>query len=409
MPRSSGHSVPKYRKHRASGQAVVTINGHDHYLGPHGTKASRVEYDRLITEWLASGRSASYGTPAAVVTVVELANDYVKFAKRHYGDAFNSEWRRVKFIIRPLVDLYGRTAAADFGVLQLKSLREKFIDTGRSRSTINQDVRRVVRFFRWAAAEGRIPPSVPLALSMVPGLRKGKTDAPEAPPVLPVDDATVDATLPHLPEVVADMVRFQRATGCRPAEVCNLRPCDVDTSGEVWLYCPASHKTAHRGKDRTIFIGPKGQAVLLKYLARDSKAHCFQPRDSEAKRRAAQHAARKTPLSCGNRPGTNRSRKPRRPAGSSYDVQSYGAAVRYACAKAFPHPDPHASDEAVKAWRKSHCWSPNRLRHAAATEIRREFGLEAAQVVLGHAKADVTQVYAERDLAKGYEVAKRIG
>ncbi|MAT69910.1 MAG: integrase [Planctomycetaceae bacterium] len=392
MPRISGHSVPKYRKHRASGQAVVTINGHDHYLGPHGTKASRIEYDRLITEWLASGRSASYGTPAAVVTVVELANDYVKFAKRHYGDAFNSEWRRVKFIIRPLVDLYGRTAAADFGVLQLKSLREKFIATGRSRGTINSDVRRIVRFFRWAAAEGRVPPSVPQALAMVPGLRKGKSDARETAPVLPVDDATIDATLPHLPEVVADMVRFQRATGCRPAEVCNLRPCDVDLSSEVWLYQPPNHKTAHHGKERTIFIGPKGQAVLLKYLARDPEAHCFQPRDSEAKRLAAQHAARKTPLSCGNRPGTNKARKPKKRPGDKYDTQSYGAAVRRGAEKA-----------GVEKW------SPNRLRHAAATEIRREFGLEAAQVVLGHAKADVTQVYAERDLAKGYEVAKRIG
>lgn len=392
MPRISGHSVPKYRKHRASGQAVVTINGHDHYLGPHGTKASRIEYDRLITEWLASGRSASYGTPAAVVTVVELANDYVKFAKQQYGTAPNSEWRRIKFIIRPMIDLYGRTPAADFGVLQLKSLREKYIATGRSRGLINRDVGRIVRFFRWAAGEGRIPPSVPQALAMVPGLRKGKCEAPDAPPVLPVDDATVDATLPHLPEVVADMVRFQRATGCRPAEVCNLRPCDIDRTGEVWLYEPESHKTAHRGKERTIFIGPKGQAVLLKYLARDPEAHCFQPRDSEAKRLAAQHAARKTPLSCGNRPGTNKARKPRKRPGDRYVTASYGAAVRAACKKA-------GVDR----------WSPNRLRHAAATEIRREFGLEAAQVVLGHATADITQVYAERDLAKGYEVAKRIG
>ena len=45
MPKLT-NSVPKYRKHRASGQAVVTLNGRDHYLGPHGTKASRIEYDR---------------------------------------------------------------------------------------------------------------------------------------------------------------------------------------------------------------------------------------------------------------------------------------------------------------------------------------------------------------------------
>jgi hypothetical protein len=50
------NSLPKYRKHRSSGQAVVTLNGRDHYLGPNDTKASKREYDRLIGEWLANDR-----------------------------------------------------------------------------------------------------------------------------------------------------------------------------------------------------------------------------------------------------------------------------------------------------------------------------------------------------------------
>jgi integrase len=54
-------------------------------------------------------------------------------------------------------------------------------------------------------------------------------------------------------------------------------------------------------------------------------------------------------------------------------------------------------------------WSPNRLRHTAATEIRRRFGLEAAQVTLGHATADVSQIYAERDWSLAAEVMRKIG
>jgi integrase len=54
-------------------------------------------------------------------------------------------------------------------------------------------------------------------------------------------------------------------------------------------------------------------------------------------------------------------------------------------------------------------WHPNQLRHSAATEIRRRFGLEAAQTVLGHASADVTQVYAERDQARAAEVMEQMG
>ena len=82
-----------------------------------------------------------------------------------------------------------------------------------------------------------VPPTVyQAALSTVAGLRMGRTYCPRDQPVLPVADELVDATLPHLPVVIADMVRFQRLTGCRPGEVCQLRPCDVDRSGEMWEY-----------------------------------------------------------------------------------------------------------------------------------------------------------------------------
>ena len=54
-------------------------------------------------------------------------------------------------------------------------------------------------------------------------------------------------------------------------------------------------------------------------------------------------------------------------------------------------------------------WSANQLRHSRATEVRRRYGLEAAQVALGHARADVTQVYAERDLALAEQIALEIG
>ena len=63
----------------------------------------------------------------------------------------------------------------------------------------------------------------------------------------------------------------------------------------------------------------------------------------------------------------------------------------------------------ASAWRKDHCWNPHQLRHTAATEIRRAFGLEAAQVVLGHSGADVTQIYAERDMNLARQVAMKRG
>ena len=82
MPRLS-HTLPKYGKHRGSGQAVVNLNGRDFYLGPHGAKASRLEYDRLVGEWLANGRNPLHANSGEIL-IVELCLRYWEFAKSHY-------------------------------------------------------------------------------------------------------------------------------------------------------------------------------------------------------------------------------------------------------------------------------------------------------------------------------------
>jgi hypothetical protein len=56
-------ALPRYRKHRASGQAVVTLSGRVHYLGPHGTRTSKLAYDRVVAEWLARGRQPAPSPP----------------------------------------------------------------------------------------------------------------------------------------------------------------------------------------------------------------------------------------------------------------------------------------------------------------------------------------------------------
>ena len=61
-----------------------------------------------------------------------------------------------------------------------------------------------------------------------------------------------------------------------------------------------------------------------------------------------------------------------------------------------------------KAWRKEHKWSPNQLRHTTATEIRSKFGLEGAQVALGHSNANVTEIYAERDMQKAADIMRQV-
>jgi integrase len=382
--------VPSYRKH-SSGQARVTINGKDHLLGPYGSAESREAYGRLIAEYNASGKKHCFGQPVESLKMEDVLLAFLRHARTYYQGS--GEHYQYKLTARPITDLYGNHPAAKFGVVEFKAVRAWWLeDRTRSRQYVNKQMQRTLRIVKWAVGEGLMPPEVYTALECVDSLKKGRCEAREAKRVTCVDQSLVDATLPHLTPVVADMVRFQQLTGCRPGEVCKLKPSMVNRSGEVWTIRLDEHKTAHRDKIRTIYVGPQAQAVLKPYLLRAADAYCFSPTESEKQRRQARHEARVTPITHGNRPGTNVARRPRVKPGECYNARSYFNSIRYACKRA-----------------KLQHWAPNQLRHSAATTIRREFGIDAASVILGHSGLEVTQVYAEADRQKAIEVARQIG
>ena len=320
--------------------------------------------------------------------------------------------------MKALRALYGTEPVASFGPQQFKAVREHLAKEGdRTRDYINVMMKRVRRVFIWASGEGMIPASIPDALGNVDPLKAGRTKLREATPITTVPEEMVDATLLHLSSVVADMVRLQRYTGCRPGEVCKITPSMIDrTTGDIWELKLDKHKTAYRGKERFIPLGKRSQAILAPYLLRGEDEHCFKPSDSEKRRREAVHDARVTPLNQGNVPGSKRTRakkagtyqKPVRVPGESYTAGSYGKAVTRACDKAFPAPA-GTKGEALKAWQSDHRWHPNQLRHNFGTNVRKSDGLEAASTMLGHSEIGVTQVYAERDKEKMIEIARRIG
>lgn len=312
----------------------------------------------------------------------------------------------MKLNIRDVQVEFARLPVSMFGPNALKRVRQIWIDRGLTRSGIVKNQRRLARIFRWAVAEELAPPAIIQALSAVPGLRK---DRSEAPPVLHVKIDVVVRILPYLHLTVGDMVRFQLLTGGRPGEVCKMRPCCIDLCG----YRVEGHKTEHHGRNRTVYIGPLAQELLAPYLLRPANTHCFSPLEVVASCRDERNARRVAPLSCGNRPGKRagiaerKGGKPRSP-GQAYTPGSYRRAIHNACDKAFP-PPAKLEGEALKLWQSRQRWSPNQLRHTAGTEIGKRFGLEAAHVILGHAAADVTQVYAERDADKARRVARQVG
>lgn len=393
MPRKV--RIPSYRLHRPSGQAVVTLAGHDHYLGPHDSAASRERYARLLAEWLSAGGRPATPRPAGApdpLTVAELCDRYMTHAEGYYRKHGKptSQVDRVRLALAPVRRLYGTEHASLFGARSLKAARQAMVSHGYRRRHVNALVGCVVRAWKWAASEELVPAAAWQALRAVDGLRAGRSAAPESPPVRPVDLADLDRTVAELPPVVAAMVRLQQLTGMRPGEVCLLRPADVDRAGEVWYYRPSDHKTAHHGRRRVVALGPRAQAVLTPYLDRPADAWCFSPAESRALWEAGKRASRKTPVQPSQL--DRRVRTPRKQPGTRYATGSYRQAITRACDRAgVPR------------------WHPHQLRHLAATEVRRTFGLEAAQVILGHARADVTEIYAEKNLARAAEVARQVG
>lgn len=395
VPSTRPPKKPQYCRQRNKGRAdraYVRIDGKTIWLGVYGSPESRRRYEDLT-----SGDTSAPPPPATdtVTTVAMVMAAYLEFAQGYYrhldgtpGREFATIRGALRFVRKNCSDL----PAKDFGPRKLKEIRKAMVDNGYTRKTVNKHIDRVRRMFKWAVEEEMVPPGTYHGLQAVRPLKRGRTTAPDKPPVAPVGDADVEATLEHLPQVVADMVRLQRLTAMRGGELVQMRPCDVDRSGDVWIYRPARHKTLHHDHNRTVMIGPRGQEILLRYLVRDSQAYCFRPCDSEEKRLAEREANRKTAKSCGNVRGSNRVENPKRQPGEAYTSDSYRRAVERACDKA-----------GIARW------TPHQLRHSAATEIRAKFGLEAAQIALGHASADITQVYALRDLAKGVEVARAIG
>lgn len=388
------HKLPSYRLHKPSGQAVVTLDGRDLYLGPHGTRASKAEYDRVIAEWLAHGRrtpGTPHGTPA--LTVGELILRYWLFAKRHYqrDGQPTRELDNIRDALRPVRELYGHTLAAEFGPVALKAVRRAMIDAGLARTTINFRVSKVRRVFKWAAENELVGPGVYQGLMAVAGLLIGRDGVRETEPVKPVPEDHVAAVLPHVSGPVRAMIQLQSLTGMRPGEVAAMRAADVDRSGDVWVYRPGDHKTRHRGHERVVPLGPRAQELLRPWLTGDPAAFLFTPAAAVAARNEARRAGRKTPMT----PSQARRRPKRRPERAPrdrYDKNAYGQAIARACKKAgVPH------------------WHPNQLRHNAATRVRQKYGIEVARQLLGHRSAAVTEVYAEADAARVAQVMLEVG
>ncbi len=350
--------TPKYSLHKATGQARVCLNGQDHYLGPFDSPESKRKYRELVDKWLRQQQGRQFPE----MSLANLALFYADHCVSYYvkNGKPTTETTSVRAALKPLLRLYRSHLVSDFTPSKLRAVRDQMVKSGITRYTVNKHTGRIVRMIRWAVSMEYCGPDVLAALQAVDGLKAGRSLARERTPVKPATLADVVAIENEVGREIWGAVQFQLYTAARPGEALMIRGMDVDRSEDVWVYRPDSHKTEHHGKERTILIGPKGQAALQPYLKADPSLYLFDVPGSKGKR--------------------------------CYQRHSYTVAVRRACQRA-----------GVAVWR------PNQLRHTAATAIRQAADVETAKTVLGHSELRITEIYAERDMQAARAVVAKIG
>jgi integrase len=315
--------VPKYRLHKGRGQALVQVGGRRVYLGKYGSARSKEKYRRLVAEALtrkdlpASVRSNLPGGGLSVKSVI-LA--YWRYAKGYYrkNGKLTGETDNIRAALRPVRRLYGSTPASDFGPDTLEVVQRKMLEDGLSRTGINGRISRIKRMFRWASKKKLVPKETYYGLKAVEGLQRGRFNVRETKPVKPVLDEHVAAVLSKVNPVMRAMIQVQELAGMRPQDIRNMRTCDIDMTGDVWVYKPWTHKMEHRGLTRRIAIGPRAQAILRPFLKPDQPTeYLFRPKEAVARVRAERREQRRTPMTPSQRARRPKT-KPDRAPGSQY-------------------------------------------------------------------------------------------
>ena len=271
--------IPSYCRHKASGQAVVTLNGVDFYLGRYGSPESKAEYDRLTAEWLARGRRLPPSGRADGLLVKELILGY----HSHLAETSPDVADKVVQALRIVREMYGETEAAKFGPIAFKAIRLRMMEAGKAITTIRDRMGVIRRMVAWGVENEMLPADALERIKAVAGLRAGRDNVKPSRKVQPAPEEHIQAILPHVGPVVRAMIELQALTGMRPQEVRLIRTGWIDRSGDLWIYRPVRHKTAGLDKVREIPLGPKAQEVLKPWLRAVPDAPCS-PRPSPARR-----------------------------------------------------------------------------------------------------------------------------
>lgn len=455
MPRWS-HHVPSYRLHRATGQAIVTIDGQDHYLGKYDSAESRQRYDELVGAWLLkrpagpAGQSpagpAGRARPAEAITVRQLAARYLEYVhgpESPYWKAgrLTNQVDRVRRALAPVLQQYGDRPAAEFTPQALKAVRlwmmteapchrckgsgrepllkaqVRWLGPARRREQEAQPrpacrlcqgtgtrgwsfnftkhcINCIRQAFDWAAEEGLLSGSVAHALRAVKNRRKAMRPARRPAKIRPVPREVFLATRAKLHPILADLATVQYLGAMRPKEAVALQPRSVIRSGpDGWCRLP----DGRRYKGVWAYLVPDW---ANKTAHHDRERIVFLGPQAQAALAPYLERGPEEFCFCPREVVAQLQQTWGRPLGFGrgrapgprYTTESYDNVIEKAARRAG---QPH--------------WSPNQLRKLRATEVQARFGSDVARCVLGHALPGVTGVYAQADLKKAARAQRLSG
>ncbi len=378
-------------------------------FGKHKAKAVNA-FNRFRAEWLTAPKTRTPDTEGPLTLRAAWAL-YFEHAKGYYCHADGTptgEADNIEDAFNFVLELYGDEPAASFTSLMLETVQGAMLKKKHAVSTINKRIDRIRNAIKWISKKRLIPASVWHETLTVEAVKNGRAVEVDGKFIIPVQPPKVkevpvpyiNQVLSHLPPTLAAMVCFGYWTGARPGETCRLTTGQIDMSGEVWTYRPGRHKTTHHGKERVVLIGPQAQDVIRPFLKTDLSAALFSPAQTMKERAAMKQAAydpkeAKSPGDYRTWPSYLERKANRQDTGryrDFWDARAFCRAVAKVC-------DDHEIPR----------WSPNKLRHSAGTRVRKAEGLEATQVILGHADIATTQIYAGPDLEGAINAVKRVG
>ncbi len=350
--------------------------------------------------------------PRSNVTVGELLQRYLAHVKKTARSIREGmEHPNLRFIrrVQEFLKPYQDWPAGDLGPDELRDVRDalvahKYVHGNKTkrytRRGVNDTIKWIRRIWRWGMGRQVITAEQVQGLEEIGSLRMGDTDAPDNARRRRVTKKEFRKVVRTVSSVVGDMLQLIWLTAMRPYEVCEMRPYDIlRDDPECWIYIPGrdqtpvgQHKTTRYEQVKVIPLTVAAQRILAPRIKDfDSKEHVFSPAEAVQDFLASKAAKRKTPLNCGNRPGTNRRRHPMIQPGKKYTSDSLCDACKRGCKRAKVEP-----------------FVPYDLRRATATGVRAILGKEAAKVLLGHARTDTTDIYLLEEVQEAIKVAKQL-